>query len=410
MSTSTDRRRRGVAALGLVAALALAVAACSSGGSSGSKDGAPSTTATAAPVDYSGPGPYPVGTAKLSLADGQAVYLYYPADPARLGEGTPVTGYSSADAFPDAFKALAPPKLIQQIPLDATLGAPVADGPFPLVLFSHGFASYPEYTANHLAHLASWGIFTAAPDHLSRNLTAAFLGKVVQGDADVNDLRATLRLVRTQAAAGGTFAGAIDFDQIAAEGHSAGGSAAAQFLNDPEVKTFIGQAPASPLDISSSGGIDDAALAQAYAGSTPPQKPSMIIAGERDGIIPLASITAEYQWLAQPKRFAVLANAGHNAFTDLCAPIRAQGGLSQLTADFPAGATLFRLGEDGCTDGFADPAATYKLIDHLTVAQLRWVFGLDPSDASLTPEYVNGLFPGALSRYDSEGSTAAGQG
>ena len=120
-------------------------------------------TGAAAPTDYSGYGPYPVGTAKLSLAEGQAVYLYYPADPARLGEGTPVTGYSSSDAFPEAFRALAPAQLIQQIPLDATLGAPVADGPFPLVLFSHGFASYPEYSAGHLAHLAVLGLLHRRP-------------------------------------------------------------------------------------------------------------------------------------------------------------------------------------------------------------------------------------------------------
>ena len=127
------------------------------------------------------PGPYPVGTAKLTIGDGQAVYLYYPADPARLDEGTPVTGYSSADAFPAAFRAIVPAQLVQQIPLDATLDAPVADGPFPVVLYSHGFASYPEYSAQHLAHLASWGFVTAAPDHTSRDLAAAALAAASLG-------------------------------------------------------------------------------------------------------------------------------------------------------------------------------------------------------------------------------------
>ena len=61
-------------------------------------------------------------------------------------------------------------------------------------------------------------------------------------------------------------------------------------------------------------------------------------------------------------------------------------------------------------EGFADPASTYRVIDHLVVAQLQWVFGLDPTDASLTSEYVDLLFPGALSRYEFEGSTEAGQG
>ena len=68
------------------------------------------------------------------------------------------------------------------------------------------------------------------------------------------------------------------------------------------------------------------------------------------------------------------------------------------------------LADDGCTDGYLDPATAYRVIDHLAVAQLRWVFGLDPTDASLTTEYVESLFPGALSRYEFEGSTEAGQG
>ncbi len=410
MSTFPDRsRRRVVAALGLVVALALVVAACSSG-SSGASDGSSSTTVSAAPTDYSGYGPYPVGTAKLSISDGQAVYLYYPADPARLGEGTPVTGYASSDAFPEAFRAIAPARYVQQIPLDATLDAPVADGPYPLVLFSHGFGVYPEYSAQRLAHMASWGFVTAAPDHTSRDVAAVFTSQVSSGDDDLVDLRETLQLARDEAAAGGRLDGAVNFDQVAVVGHSAGGSAGAQLLADPAFKTFVGWAPASPLDLQASGGIDEAALLAAYARTEPPQKPTMLIAGERDGIIPLAAVDAEFEWLAPPKRYAVLANAGHNAFTDLCKPILAQGGLGDLATLVPSAAPLVRAADDGCTAGYLDPETGYRVIDHLTTAQLRWVFGLDPTDASLTTEYVESLFPGALSRYEFEGSTEAGQG
>jgi predicted dienelactone hydrolase len=304
-----------------------------------------------------------------------------------------------------------PAQLVQDIPLDATAGAPVADGSFPVVLYSHGFGSYPEYSAGHLAHLASWGFVAAAPDHTSRDLAAAATGTVQQGDADVEDLRQTLDLLRAEAADGGRFAGALDLDHVAAEGHSAGGSAVAQLAaRDAEVDTFIGLAPASPLDLSSSGAIDQSALDAAYASTPPPDKPSMLVAAERDGVIPLASIETEYGWLAPPKRFAVLANAGHNAFTDLCAPIRAQGGLSQLTSVFPAGASLFRLGEDGCLDGYLDPQTGERVVDHLVVAQLRWVFGTDTGEASLAPDHVDALFPGVLARYESDPPVASGQG
>ena len=389
----------------LVACLSLSVAACSSGGSSGSSS---DTTVASGPTDYAAPGPYPVGTVTLTIG-AKTVYLYYPADPARLSEGTPATGYSSAVAFPEAFRAIVPAKLIQQLPLDATTDAPIADGPFPVVLYSHGFGSYPQYSAGHMSHLASWGFVVAAPDHTSRDLAAVATGQVAQGDEDVQDLRDTLDLLRTQNAAGGRFAGAVDTTKVAAEGHSAGGGAAAQLVYDDDIATFIGLAPASPLDLASSGGIDQAAIDAGYAAKAPPDKPSMLITGERDGVIPLASVKAEYQWLKPPKRFAVLAGAGHNAFTDLCAPIRAQGGLTQFAAQLPAIAPLLRLGEDGCTDGYLDPQTGYDVTNHLVVAQLRWVFGIDPTEASLAPSYVEGQFPGALLSYDSD-PPVAGQG
>jgi predicted dienelactone hydrolase len=337
------------------------------------------------------------------------VYLYYPADPARLSEGSPATGYSSAVAFPEAFRTIVPAALIQQLPLDATTDAPIADGPFPVVLFSHGFGSYPQYSAGHMSHLASWGFVVAAPDHTSRDLSAVVTGQVARGDQDVQDLRDTLDLVRTENAAGGRFAGAIDTTKVAAEGHSAGGGASSRLAYEDDIATFIGLAPTSPLDLESSGGIDQAAIDAGYAAKAPPDKPTMIIAADRDIAIPLTSVDAEYQWLEVPKRLAVLADAGHNAFTDLCAPIRAQGGLGQFAAQLPVLAPVINLAQDGCTEGYLDTQTGYDVINHLVVAQLRWVFGTDQGEASLAPGYVESLFPGALARYESD-PPVAGQG
>ena len=382
----------------LVAALTLTsgLASCSSGSSSSS-----SAASTGAAVDYSKPGPYPVGTTTFTLGD-RIVYMFYPADAARLGEGTPITSYSSADAFPPALRAAVPAALLQQVPLDATKDAPIAtDGPFPVVIHSHGFGGYPEFTSNHLAHLASWGFVSAAPDHLERDLAANSLGRVVRGETDVDDLRHTLEHLQADNASG-PFAGSMNLDQLAAEGHSAGGSAAGKFAYDPAVKTFIGQAPGAPLHLSMDGTTTTAdQITAAYAAQTPPDKPSMLLAGELDGVIPLASVSAEYDWLHAPKRFLVLAGAGHNAFTDICKPIREGGGLMQYSGKLPAPDSLLRLGEDGCTPDNLDPDTGYAVINHMTVAQLRHVFGIDTSDASLAPSYVESLFPGAIARYDS---------
>ena len=113
------------------------------------------------------------------------------------------------------------------------------------------------------------------------------------------------------------------------------------------------------------------------------------------------SIRAISDWLKPPKRLAVLKGAGHNAFTDLCTPIRAQGGLLQYSGKLPAPDQLLRLGEDGCLPTNLDPELGYRLINHLTVAQLRNVFGIDAAQAqaSLEQSYLDQEFPGTLARY-----------
>jgi pimeloyl-ACP methyl ester carboxylesterase len=195
----------------------------------------------------------------------------------------------------------------------------------------------------------------------------------------------------------GIFKGALNLDQVGAEGHSAGGGAAGKFAYDPAVKTFIGQAPVPPLSLAS--GATAADRSAAYAATPPPNKPTMIIAGEVDLTIPLAGVKQEFEWLAPPKRLAVLAKAGHNAFTDICAPIRAQGGLMQYSGKLPAPDNLLKLGEDGCTNDNLDTATGYAIINQLTIAQLRFVFGIDKTDASLSADYLNSMYPGVLAEY-----------
>ena len=384
-TASKGAKRFGVLSLFLVAMLF--AAACGGSSSSSSKG-----------TNYSERGPYPVGITTFDLGDRKA-YVFYPADPDRLSEGTKVTSYSSSDAFPAALRAAIPKELVQEIPIDATKDAPInPKGNFPVVIHSHGFGGYPEYASQHLIHLASWGFVSAAPDHIERDLAANSLGKVVRSEQDVQDLRNTLARV-TKENESGIFKGKLNLDQVAAEGHSAGGGAAGKFAYDPAVKTYIGQAGVPPLLLATAG-ADNAAK---YANQAPPQKPTMLLAGEVDQTVALSSVQSVYNWLATPKRLAVLRGAGHNAFTDLCKPIRDQCGLMQYSGRIPAPDNLLKLGEDGCTPANMDPTTGYNIINQLTVAQLRYVFGIDKNDASLSATYLNTLFPNGLSTYEYQG-------
>ena len=413
------RRRFPTALAAVVVGLALLVAGCSSSGEPTSSTTAKvGTTLAPAPVDYSGIGPYKVGTLEVDLGDRKAV-VYYPADPSATQGAEVFAAYSTGIAFPEALRAAIPKAFVQDVQLgtDTYRNARAnPQGPFPVVLHSHGFSGFYLVESRYMVHLASWGFVVAAPDHKERSLG----GQLDQSNSarapgqDVTDLKNTLaKLKDANVAADGPLKGAMNFDEVAATGHSAGGSAVGRLaLESPDIKTFIGKAPGAPIDTTNiardaSAEQREAAVKQALAAVTPPDKPSMLIAGERDGVIPLTTVTLEYQWLKAPKKLAVVKNAGHNAFTDLCPPIREQGGLMQYSAQLPSSfAPVLRLGEDGCTPDFLEPAVGYRYIDHLTVAQLRWVFGLDPTEASLAPAFLAKTFPEAYGPYQTDPTIA----
>lgn len=407
-STRPMRCRRGPILAAALVALGLLVAAC---GGSDSSDSTTATTETpATPVDFSERGPYPVGRTILQLPDRQ-VYVFYPADPATVADAPPLTGYSSLIGFPESVRGAIPPELVQEIPLDSyDQPVPSPEGPFPTIIYSHGAGDNAAFSSQHFEHMASWGFVTAAPEHIERDLAASTLNQTRQGD-DVAVLRSTLALLGEQNTSG-PLSGTMNLDQLAAEGLSAGGSAVLRFAQDPEVKTVIGRAPGYGVSIEVPESLQadaearrafvNEAIVSAYASTPPPDKPSMIIAGEVDETIPLANIERTFEWLAPPKRFAVIANGGHNAFTDLCAPIRAQGGLMQYSGELPAPDVLLKRAEDGCTPANIDPQLSYDLINQLTVAQLRNVFGIDApaASASLERSYLDEQFPDTLARYE----------
>jgi predicted dienelactone hydrolase len=393
-----------VLALGAVLIGSLIGAAC---GSTAERGSAPATTVAPAPVDYAERGPYPVGLTTLRLGD-REVAVFYPADEAgthAIGV-VRVTGYRAADVLPASVKALLPAELNPRLPLDAYRDVQVSgEGPFPLVLYSHGFGGYSLDAAQQLEHLASWGFIAAAPEHVERDLLAVGAGPVdITGDPDVRDLRTTLRRMRQEnTTQNGMFQAAVDLQHIAAIGHSSGGRAAALVAADPAITTWIGQAPALPLAVAPDAPEPTGdELTSLLAAANPPDKPSMLLAADGDATIPLANVQAEYAWLPAPKRLAVLVNAGHSTFIDACAPIRAEGGLSQFAESLPVPSELLVSAEDGCLPGMLDPGAALRLIDHLQVAQLRHVFGLDDNDASLERAYLDRQFPGTLADYRSQ--------
>ena len=405
-------RRRLVLPL---AALLLLVAACSDDGGDDGGDAAEDATTTtapaAAPEDFSGRGPYSVGEVDLQLDADHQVAVFYPIDEAPE-EGRPYT-YSGESIFGPTISNLLPGALADEITIDDTWvdAPPSADGPFPVVLHSHGFSGNLRFGNRHNATVASWGYVVAAVDHPERGVVSILESFISGGGSERPDeyLDSDQLLQALDLLEGSDLADVADTERVAAEGHSAGGSASGTAAYDDRVQLWLGQAPGAPLepdtdltpfleDGGSGSGLDYAALLDA---TSPPPVRSMIIAAEGDDVVTLDRVQQTYDWLDTPKRLAVIADSGHAVFVDPCLPIREEGGLSSFVEGLgldPADVPIVALGEDGCLPEDTDPQEIWPLIDHLTVAQLTEVFGEDPAvgTASLDPTYLDEQFPGLL--------------
>ncbi|QYG91983.1 hypothetical protein HC251_05720 [Iamia sp. SCSIO 61187] len=369
-----DRRRL---ALLVAAALLLVGAGCSSDdgddGEQGQGDEGPVTSA-AAPADEGEAeptvaelgerGPHGVGSLTMDL-DGRRVVVWYPAADPEAGVEEPTDTFDITSLLSPDLQAQVPAEARVQYPVPAATGAEPAvdDGPFPLVLFSHGFAGFPEQSVDLTTHLASWGYVVAAPDHVERSL-GGLLGTAAQGVPEATDpevLGATLDLVTaTEADTGSPLAGLVDLDRVAVTGHSAGAGATYRTAaSDDRIDAFVAYSLGS--------GSEENPLGE------PPTVPGMVMAGLDDETIPASATTEAYETLSAPRYLVEVAASGHLVFSDLCLIGAEQGGLvgivEQIGLAIPE--NLLRLAEDGCGDDLLPVEEAFPAIDGLTVAFLR---------------------------------------
>ena len=408
----------------LFVALALVATACSSDsgtpsastGSGGSAPGGtsapdgpggttPPGTEVGADAAFAGPGPYVAGTTTLDMG-GRAVEVWYPADPGSEAGATKAI-FEIRDLLPENLKAIVPDDLNPKYETDAYVEIPASDdGPFPLVLFAHGFGAYPTEYQTILTHLASWGFVVAGPDFNERGLIAAFASGGGGGDATTTTLdpaaaeeAATTRVANEAAImsqarellaaqgteAGGLLEGVVDATNVGTAGHSAGvTSAVAAAATDPNVKTFVAM----------SGG-----RAPGATNALPtPDVPGMVMTGGEDQVASLANVQGFYESLNAPKRLVVIDDAGHNSFNDLCVIGADQGGLLTIAqkVGIQTPESLQRLFLDGCEDNVIPAPEAWVPIGHFLVAQFRYELGVDDEPIGLEPGIDTAFAPTAI--------------
>jgi dienelactone hydrolase len=381
----------------LLAALAVTLVAAGGCSDDGGDGDAEATTTTLDPREaataYAEAGPHPVGVTTLALPSGPAVEVWYPAVEGTQGTET----YDARDFVPPAIQSILTGDAPATYTYDAGRDAEAAEGTFPVVLFSHGFAGFRLQTTYLTSHLASQGMVVVAPDHPSRDLFHVLSGQASPDPvASVDDLLGALDLVVAESEEpGNLLEGRIDAARVAALGHSAGGGTALGAALDERVEGYVSLAGGAPED-----------------GADQPARPSFFVAGAVDEIVPADERTRPaFESAPPPARYWQIEAVGHNGFTDFCTFGNGTGIIGVAEASglgglLDAQPRLRALGEDGCVPPAAPVEQAFPIVRHGVTAWLRWLFEEDPEPIGLDAD-VDGAFDLAVTNEATEEATAS---
>ncbi len=372
------RPRRGARASVTLALVAVA-AACVPPPPTPATGPDPSDAPRAGEAAYAEHGPYEVGVTTVELSD-RRMEVWYPVDPEDIGTG-PRDEYFIRDYVSTAFDQLLPPEIDPPFVTDATRGVPASDdGPFPLVLFSHGFASYRTQSTTLTTHLASWGFVVISPDYLERGLRSVLGEPPAQRREDTDVADEAIESIRVASAdPEDLLGGVVDGTSVYPIGHSAGGGTTLRLLGRDDVPSGIPMAAGYSLT---------SLLNQNPV--LPADKPIAWIAAPRDGIANIEDVRRGFDYTPGPRKLVEIRGAGHNnAFTDICEI--GDGGVAALarSTGLPIPESLLALGDDGCSvPSFKDSPEVWPEVRHFVTAELRYRSGLDAEPVGLGDQVV----------------------
>jgi dienelactone hydrolase len=230
----------------------------------------------AAATDFSGDGPFVTALSEISVprAEGGSFRALL-AFPALAG-----TASRGARARPDA-----------------------TAGPYPALVFGHGFLSPPMLYTITLRRLASWGMVVLAPASALELFPS-------HPDYAADYSHAVDWLQGTSDDAASTWAGMVDPDALAAGGHSMGGGAAVlAAAADPRLKALVLLAPSQTWPERATDAAEEVDV------------PALVVAGSDDAITPLALHALPiYARLAGDRQLALMFGGSHCGFVPVPLP------------------------------------------------------------------------------------------
>ena len=313
---------------------------------------------------------YPIGVSTVMINEYIPAEVWYPA---REG-GDATETYDVRSFTPFIVQSMLTGDAPSTYSYPATRDAAVAAGRFPVVLFSHGFGGFRTQSTFLTAFLAAKGMIVIAPQHPSRDLSAALTGGTFDTEDPQTHLLESLEFLEADT----KFADHVDAERVAAIGHSAGGGTVLAVAADDRIDGYVSMA---------SGRIG------AAEESPMPAKPSFFLAGSVDNIVPAARTQAAFDAAASPSLFWNIDGVGHNGFDDLCTfgnglgiiGVAIASGLEKLLEMQPQ---MRSLGEDGCVTPARNVNETFPAIREGVAAWLSALFAGSPS-APATPTDVD---------------------
>ena len=319
-------------------------------------------------------GPFPVGGTTM-VVDGIdheghprsfRVEIWYPTtEEFRDGPFEPVNIYEDAPEdlkqYVEKFKDAVPP-----IPIDVSRDTPVRrhDGPYPVVMFSHGAYGVRYQSVFFTVPLASHGYIVASIDHVDNTLYDIFapdgynLDDVVMSSFNrpYDSVAATTAVLVRNNKKGDPFYKTMIPDKLGFSGHSFGGFTS--FLMgsiDLRIKAIIAMSPSTAWL-----GVIGYPLEEF-------KRPAMIMVGMLDNTLPpeVEQLPA-YDKLNSSKMMMTFHTGGHYTFSDIC----------QLDLEYVAKELGFGDAEDALTDGCGDfnipVAVAHPLINQFGIGMFNY--------------------------------------
>ncbi|MCH9682409.1 MAG: alpha/beta fold hydrolase [Deltaproteobacteria bacterium] len=332
------------------------------------------------------PGPYPVGHTTLDIDDpivaGRVLpsHIWYPA--AAFDESALV----AYELFGSGGFGLQLPSELAQGDVPAS-----SEGPFPLVLFSHGGGSMAVQSTLLCETLASHGFVVVAPNHPGSTLSDTQAGTQAPLGAAAADRPRDVRTVLDamevlDADEISLLFGLIDEQHVGVAGHSFGGFTALAAAGGYEAS---GSRPDPRVDAIAPIGASTTLLSQADIAAV--DLPTLFVTGTDDFLLESDVVPAFTTMSAQPRYRVDVEGANHYHFANVCDIGQALIDLGLGPDAWPSigAGTLVEIYDSTCTQDAFPIAEAHRLQNKYVVGFFRAFLREEPEYAGLlTPDHA----------------------